>query len=78
MDGISKCGWCLAEAKDADDGPATDPKCKLSFFSFTPCLFFKRLKHGSCCVCFFVYLFSLTLVGLGRGYWCINIVVSVM
>ena len=53
--------------------------CAFAFWSLMSCLFFKRVEHDSCCVCFFVYyLFSLSLVPLTRSYWGIEIVVSVM
>ena len=42
----------------------------MSFVSF-----FNWLECASCCVCFFVYYFSLSLVPLTRSYWCLEIVV---
>ena len=48
------------------------------FWSLMSCLFFEWVEHDSCCVCFFVYLFSLSPFPLTRSYWGIEIVVSVM
>ena len=53
--------------------------CAFAFWSLMSCLFFKRVEHDSCCVCFFVhYSLSLSLVSLTRSYWGIKIVVSVI
>ena len=45
----------------------------MSFVSF-----FKWLECASCCVCFFVYYFSLSLVPLTRSYCCLEIVVCLL
>ena len=50
----------------------------LVLLSFGLCLFFMWVVHDSCCICFFVYLFSLSLDHLTRSYWGIEILVSVM
>ena len=73
VDSISGCGW---------GNRVWVLSHSLFFFYLCPlmsCLFFKRVEHDSCCVCFFVYyLFSLSLVPLTKSYWDIEIVVSVM
>ena len=50
--------------------------CLFVFWSHMSCLFFKLVEHDSCCVCFFVYLFSLSPVPLTRSYWGVKVVLS--
>ena len=53
--------------------------CVFVFCSLMSCLFFNRVQHDSCCVCFFVYYwFSLSLVPFTKSSWATEIVVSVM
>ena len=37
---------------------------------------FRWQGHDSCCVCFFAFLSSLSLVTFTSSYWCLEIVVS--
>ena len=50
--------------------------CPFVFWSHMSCLFFNLVEHDSCCVCFFVYLFSLSPVPLTRSYWGVKVVLS--
>ena len=43
--------------------------CFWLLFSHVLCLFFKWLEHDSCCVCFFVSLFSLFVFPWTRSYY---------